>query len=371
MPRVNHKAAGPLPSSLQPAGPDGLWIIDLIKALAAQLIVWHHFVSYGPLVKTLSPYAPRLVDWLFIDARMAVQAFLVVGGFLAARSLSPRLDSPSGAACGQWVIAKIGQRYLRLIKPYVIALALAVACAALARAVLVDPDTPAAPSLRQIVFHLLLIHDITGTEALSTGVWYVAADLQLYALFLFLLWLAPHLAQHAGLSLNTARAVPLLALAALSLFWANRSTAMEVWALYFFAAYALGIATQWAHAERGGYWTLAGLLLLYAFALGIDWRERLLVSLFVASLLLWGLRARHGPGQRLRAALAWLSGISYWVFLIHYPLVLIVGALTERLWPGTPVPAALGLLSAWTLTLGLAHALQRAFEAPGRGAPAP
>ena len=32
--------------------------------------------------------------------------------------------------------------------------------------------------------------------------------------------------------------------------------------------------------------------------------ERLLVSLFVAALLLWGLRARHGPGQRLRAALA-------------------------------------------------------------------
>ncbi len=138
-------------------------MIDLIKALAAQLIVWHHFVSYGPLVKTLSPYAPRLVDWLFIDARMAVQAFLVVGGFLAARSLSPRLDSPSGAACGQWVSAKIGQRYLRLIKPYVLALALALACAAPARAVLADPDTPAAPSLRQSVPPLRLVHDSTGT----------------------------------------------------------------------------------------------------------------------------------------------------------------------------------------------------------------
>ena len=55
-----------------------VWIIDFIKALASQLIVWHHFVSYGPLIKTLRPYASGVVDWLFVDARMAVQAFLVV-----------------------------------------------------------------------------------------------------------------------------------------------------------------------------------------------------------------------------------------------------------------------------------------------------
>ena len=42
-----------------PAAPTAtLWAVDLVKALAAQLIVWHHFVSYGPLVKTLRPYAP-------------------------------------------------------------------------------------------------------------------------------------------------------------------------------------------------------------------------------------------------------------------------------------------------------------------------
>lgn len=52
-----------------------VWIIDFIKALASQLIVWHHFVSYGPLIKTLRPYASGVVDWLFVDARMAVQAF--------------------------------------------------------------------------------------------------------------------------------------------------------------------------------------------------------------------------------------------------------------------------------------------------------
>ncbi len=147
-----------------PAAPTAtLWAVDLVKALAAQLIVWHHFVSYGPLVKTLRPYAPALVDWLYIDARMAVQAFLVVGGFLAARSLAPQLDAPGPAWDGRRVATLAGRRYRRLIPPFFVALALAIVCAALARAVLADPDTPAAPTFRQVLFHLLLIHDITGT----------------------------------------------------------------------------------------------------------------------------------------------------------------------------------------------------------------
>ncbi len=350
-----------------PAAPTAtLWAVDLVKALAAQLIVWHHFVSYGPLVKTLRPYAPALVDWLYIDARMAVQAFLVVGGFLAARSLAPQLDAPGPAWDGRRVATLAGRRYRRLIPPFFVALALAIVCAALARAVLADPDTPAAPTFRQVLFHLLLIHDITGTEALTTGAWYVVADLQLFTLLLGLLWLAQALARRMGCGPAPVRAALVLGLGALSLFWASRSPALEAWALYFFAAYALGIAAQWAAwaaapaPNRAGVATLLALLLLYALALAVDWRERPLVSLLTATLLLWGARARCPFGPRLQACSAGLSRISYWVFLIHYPLIMLFGVVVERLWPGQPLPAAAGLLAAWAATLGLAHALQGA-----------
>lgn len=339
-----------------------VWIIDFIKALASQLIVWHHFVSYGPLIKTLRPYASGVVDWLFVDARMAVQAFLVVGGFLAARSLVPRVDAPMVGCTGKRLVALVGRRYLRLCKPYVIALGLAVLCAALARSVLFDPDTPASPSLRQVLFHVLLIHDITRTEALTTGVWYVAADLQLYALLLGCLWLAQCFSFRFGVNLANARSGLILALAALSLFWANRTEAMEVWGVYFFAAYALGSMTHWACAARSGLLPLLCLLLLYGLALGVDFRERLLVSLLVAVLLFWGLRTSFCPNARLRALFAWLGRISYWVFLIHYPIVMVVGVLIERLWPGAPWPATLGLFSACSLTLLLAQVLYERFE---------
>ena len=64
------------------------WINGL-KAGAAQLIVLHHLAFYGPMSDVAHPAMPDLLDWLYEYARMAVQIFLVIGGFLAAASLAP------------------------------------------------------------------------------------------------------------------------------------------------------------------------------------------------------------------------------------------------------------------------------------------
>ena len=70
------------PAKTRPTTP--LVIVDVIKVLASQLIVLHHFVSYGSMAKTVYPYATHMFDWLYNDGRMAVQAFLLLGGFFAA-----------------------------------------------------------------------------------------------------------------------------------------------------------------------------------------------------------------------------------------------------------------------------------------------
>ena len=75
--------------------------IDSLKVIASQLIVLHHFAAYGPLADALEGVTPRLASWFYDYARMAVQVFLVLGGFLAARSLAPnsatRARSPLGS----------------------------------------------------------------------------------------------------------------------------------------------------------------------------------------------------------------------------------------------------------------------------------
>ena len=95
-------------------------LIDAMKAIASILIVVHHLVVYGPLSKAMQNFVPTLSDWLFDYGRIAVQVFLVIAGFLAARGLSAQGDALSTSPLGL-----IWKRYLRLAIPYLAAIGLA------------------------------------------------------------------------------------------------------------------------------------------------------------------------------------------------------------------------------------------------------
>ena len=72
-------------------------LIDAFKAIASQLIVLHHLSAYGPLSATVQQAAPGLIGWFYDYARMAVQVFLVIAGFLAVRGLSPGGQALAGS----------------------------------------------------------------------------------------------------------------------------------------------------------------------------------------------------------------------------------------------------------------------------------
>jgi len=81
--------------------------VDVLKVMAAQLIVWHHFSAYGPMADTMTLMWPQLMEWLYLYTRLAVQVFLVVGGYLAAQSVMHQpITHP---------LAHIAKRYLRLV----------------------------------------------------------------------------------------------------------------------------------------------------------------------------------------------------------------------------------------------------------------
>ena len=151
--------------------------IDGLKVVAIQFILFHHLAAYGPLSADVQQVAPDLISWLYDYGRMAVQVFLVAGGYLAARALSP-----SGAPFAAPLLVTICNRYLRLALPYIVSLLLAVLVATLARLWMDDEDfVAAAPSLAQGLAHVFLLQGILGYESLNAGVWYVAIDLQLFA----------------------------------------------------------------------------------------------------------------------------------------------------------------------------------------------
>jgi len=333
--------------------------LDALKGLACALIVWHHLAFYGPMSDVVYASAPGLMDWLYDYGRMAVQLFLVVGGFLAAASLAPQ-----GRAVFESPGPLILRRYARLVKPYLVALAASILVATLLRPWFDHSSVPASPTLFQLVAHGLLLQDVLGQESLSAGVWYVAMDFQLYAMAVLLFAAARPLRIGTAVS---AGAMAVLLVALLSLLVFNRQASFDITALYFFGAYALGMLAFWASREAGarrGFW-LAVILALGVLALVLEFRGRLVVAVVTALVLVWLSGARQ-DAWLLRwlqqRPLQHLGRISYSVFLIHFPVCLLANAVVSHFWPTQPAVNALGMLGAFTLSLLAGQALYRWVE---------
>lgn len=333
-----------------------LTFIDALKAIASQLIVLHHLAFYGPMSDVAHDFAPALISWLSQDARIAVQVFLVIGGFLAARALAPQGKLIAGDPLGV-----LHNRYFKLVIPYVAALLLAIVCAAFAGLLMEHDSIPEAPGAIQFLAHVLLMQNLLGFDALSAGVWYIAIDFQLFAFLLGVLWLAHRL----GARINGTRLLGVLFVALLagaSLFFFNRDSSWDDWALYFFGSYALGILTYWASTrERGAEW-LGAIAAAVVVALLIDFRTRIAVALIVALAL--GIARRTGGLERWprSSALAYLGQISYSVFLVNFPVALVVNALFAHFAPDNMLANALGMLIAWLACLLVGAAFHRYVE---------
>ncbi len=338
----------------QSVGAGRLPTIDVLRASAALLIVLHHFSLYGPLARGLAQRLPQVSQWLVAYGRFAVYVFLVVAGFMAARAfidLSARPTVP--------VLRLILRRYLRLALPLAAALLLAVFCAALARHWSAEGYIPAAPTLMQLLAHLGLLQGVLGFESLSTGVWYVAVELQLFAVVVLLIKL------RSGLP---GRGLPVVAIALLALsswLWWHGNPALDNWAPYFFGAYGLGILAWWvASARAPGRRLFWGLVVAATIGLLVsDWRGRMAVALVTALVL-----TRHGLRPALQGmrdgALRWLGERSYALFLVHFPVILLVNTLLDEVPAIAAMPPLLPLAAGLGVSIAAAAVFHRAVELP-------
>ena len=328
--------------------------IDAAKAVASQLIVLHHFSVYGPMADALDLAAPLTTDWLYEYARMSVQIFLVIGGYFAASALAPHGNWQRGSP---W--RSLGQRWMRLVPPFVAALILTVAASAIARALLQAEFIPLAPSAGQFLAHVLLVFGVLGVEPLSAGIWYVAIDFQLFAMMALLLW---------GAGRRAHCVVFLFTLA--SLFAFNRYEQGDNWAPYFFGAYGMGAMAWWSgqSLKPNRLLWLLGIVGLAALL----WDFRLRIALALAMALYLGLKGRSVPAVESRIALhpfatGLISGLarsSYALFLTHFSVLMLCNALWAQMKWTFSGSAALGLLVAWAMCVGLALFFERWIERP-------
>ncbi|MBB5206224.1 peptidoglycan/LPS O-acetylase OafA/YrhL [Inhella inkyongensis] len=332
----------PLVAAARPPAPRFV-AIDALKALAAQVILLHHALIYGPLAAALD--GGMLIDALQDYGRYAVQIFLVLGGYLAAQGLE-RARSRRTPLLNQLL-----RRHLRLALPFMVAVALTLLLHALT-APWIPELLPQAIEAEQLLAHALLLHGVLDQEALTVGAWYVAIDFQLFALL-------------ALLSRQRLAGGWLLALTLASAYAFNRWSAGDNWAPYFFAAYGLGVWVQRLQALPRRWVGLGLLSLALIGALALDFRGRLALALLTA----WALVAAQWRSQplawpdRLQAWIQRRGQASYALFLVHFPVLLAANALFVLGGGGTLLAFTL-LLGAWCASQWAAAHFLRQVELP-------
>ncbi len=338
-----------------------LRFLDFLRAFAAQLIVWHHLAFYGPLSDIARPLTPLLLDILHYHARMAVQVFLVIGGFVTAQHLGglKRLDLRD-------FLGEVGRRYRRTGGPYLVTLALAVAANALADHWIDHRSISAAPTLGQLFAHAFYLQDVLGYQALSAGIWYLAIDFQLFIVVLAVAGLVRGLGTRLALKERTMTSTMqwlFAALAVSSLLCFNRDAAYDHWAVYFFGSYFLGMLLRWALTGSVAPWSLWAYLAVAVTAIAIDWRPRLLVAVLTAVLILLAAQRRFLASWPNNACIAYLGRTSFSLFLVHFPICLVVNAWFSRM-SLAPAQAWLAMFAAYGASLAVAAVFHRFIEVP-------
>ena len=334
-----------------------LLFLDALRAFASLTILWHHFALYAPLRVQASPLLGGLLDWFEHHAR-ATQVFFVVGGYVMARTMEGKVWDLRAA--GRFV----GLRYCRLGLPYLAVIALVIPVCAFGRGWLPDAVVGGVPTVPQLLAHAVFLQDVLGYEQLSAGLWFVCINFQLgliYAVCLLVrdavVWRGSRVRPDPAMAIGWA-------LSGFSLFYFNLNSGWDHWALYFYPYFFMGIVVHRGLRDRAGqvgFWLFSGLL---AAAMVYDWRWRL-VSALVVGLLLFGAE-KSGIGARwpTNRWILQLGRVSYSLFLVHFPVLVLVAAVWARLGWTSPWAAVAGLGAAFALSVAAALAFFRWVEAP-------
>lgn len=322
--------------------------IDNLKGLSCILIMLHHLAFYGPMSDVAMSVIPGVIDWLFVYGRMAVAVFLVIGGFLTGQKLLEQ-----NVFVHKSVFQLIWHKYQRLVIPYLAAIILAIICSFIASQWMQHTSISAMPEPKQLISHLFFLQNLLGYESLSAGLWYVAMDFQLFAVTALVLFLIDTiLPTHWSYQRTQLISVLIVALVTLaSLFIFNLDDSYDATFLYFYVAYGLGILAAQIAQTKSRMFLLFLLLDFLLFALYLDFRGRVLIAAITAAVLCLSYQSLWVNAKFWMNPLAKLGRMSYSIFLVHFPVSLVVSSIWVQLYPENPWLNVVGMVISALLSL--------------------
>lgn len=308
---LGKEGVAPLAPSCPPDGEQRLSVIEASRGLAACVIVVHHLTAYGATAEIAALAAPAIISSLYDHGRMAVQVFLVIGGFsLAWMTQGAAITWKQAASTFAW-------RYARLTVPYGVMLALVLATASWTHSSSIDPPLFEELSAGLLLAHFLYIQNLLGYESLTAGAWYLSIDLQFALLFLTLAAAMQSACRrwHVDSSPQTLGAV-LAPLGVCSAWYWNRFPEGDGLVFYFLAPLVLGVLAAWTMRRQIPAAAFFGYVGLIGASLAVDFRWRLCIAIATGVFLV--IAGASPVLSRMLRPLGPLGRISYSLFLIHY-----------------------------------------------------
>ncbi len=331
--------------------------VDFLKTIAVQIIIFHHLCNYGIISSKVHELFPHFVEFVGSYGRYAVQIFLVSGGYLTAKSLTQTLEK-----FGLW--KTIINRYLRLAPTYIVAIAITILCAMIAREIHYEEYIGESETIAQILAHLFFLQSILQFESISVGVWYVAIDWQLYIFTACLLFFMRSFKKVLFV-------LPIVI--TISLVYFSQNSLFEDYFIYYMGAYGLGIIAFFAEDSSHQETRQPARVLLIIFLLLIlsdtffELRIKNVIEIVLALLLtLYGKKAYNSKNIKWSKACIWFSQRSYCAFLIHFSILLIGNSIYHHFKWQSAMTGFFMMLLIWIFCWIVAHFLYHLVEFPSR-----
>ncbi len=287
--------------------------LDLLKVCATLVIMFHHFFIYSAIeyinLTAISEFTSLISD----KGRLAVQCFLVIGGFLVVGSLTTTNETK--------VVKLAAKRYIRLAPKLGIALFFVISITYFYQNHLLDkPWVSKLPTLELLLAHFFLVQDILGMPALSAGVWYVAIDFQLFIAAILLLRFINSKEVIGGL---------LFFLIIFSATRTSKTSDLDAYFIYYFYSYGLGMLAYMTKksALNKFLFIFAQIILLIK---GItEYDIRYIASFCTAFVFFLPNPSTFRVSELSKLAfksIQYFSNISYSVFIGHFPMIIFLAA---------------------------------------------
>jgi len=380
---VSHGTSSDVGSGA-PRSSGRLLAIDGLRGVACLGVAVYHLTRYGQTATIAREGIPAVLLWVGDHGWIGVQMFFVISGFVIAHTL--RGAVVDAGYVGNYAL----RRSLRLDPPYwaTIGLVLAMHAWFAGRPGWVSPldlPDPLEPPLSWwlVVSHVLYIHKLQGFDSLSAGFWTLTIEIQFYLLYVCALGVAQKLVAQPGQAHRLLLGL-FLPLAPLSLWWLSPQTRGDALIFHHFFLFFSGCLAGWAFnglVSRRWLWGWQAVMALTLVAEVVaggsaaDWEAwfsnralKLWAGVLTPLWIDWagqaGRLSRPLPLPGLNA----LGRISYSLYLVHFPVAVLITTLLEHSpWaPQTPRDCLLVLGLSLLAGVLVAWGMYYAIEAPSQ-----